>query len=291
MFVAGRGNLGRTLATAFNAAGHPALLTPARKGLPNLVRSLESLPNAIVFLAVPDDALSGVAGRLAEAGGRIPGTVAFVHLSGAQGLSALDALGAEHAVGSFHPLQSFPEPRPPASLRGVVVGIDSSSPALLRRLAALARALGGRPRRVLDADRALYHAAAVFASNYVDVLLAIAVKLLQHAGWGEKEAIAGLLLLTEGMLTTVHKRGPVRALTGPVRRGDVNTVESHLAALAEITGRVRSRKAPPVVDQYRMLGSIALEIAAEAGLEPAAVERMHRALTHQVAATRRRRGQ
>jgi predicted short-subunit dehydrogenase-like oxidoreductase (DUF2520 family) len=258
-----------------------------------------------VFLAVPDDALSSVAERLAQAGGRVPGTVAFVHLSGAQQLSVLGPLGAKHPVASFHPLQSFPEPRPPASLHGVVVGIDASSPALLRRLAALARALGARPKRVTDAERALYHAAAVFASNYVDVLLATAVRLLQLAGWSEKEAIAGLLPLTEGMLATVHRRGPVRALTGPVRRGDVKTVERHLAALSELPVRAHpahhERGEPQggasfptsgkaLADQYRMLGSIALEIAAEAGLEPAAVERMRRALTHQAAATRRRRG-
>ena len=236
----------------------------------------------MVFLAVPDDALSSVAARLAEAGGGIPGTVAFVHLSGAQQLSALDPLGARHPVGSFHPLQSFPEPRSPVSLVGVVIGIDATSPALLRRLASLARALGARPKRVSDSERALYHAAAVFASNYVDVLLGTAVKLLQLAGWSEKEAASGLLPLTEGVLTTVRKRGPIRALTGPVRRGDVNTVERHLAALSALPIR-------PVADQYRMLGLIALEMAVEAGLEPAAAERMRRALT-QAAATRRRRG-
>ena len=239
-------------------------------------------------MAVPDDALVTFAGRLAEAGGRIPETVAFVHLSGAQQLNALDPLRAKHPVGSFHPLQSFPEPRPPASLHGVVVGIDASTPALLRCLASLARALGARPKQVSDSQRALYHAAAVFASNYVDVLLGTAVKLLQLAGWSEKEAIAGLLPLTEGTLATVRERGPVRALTGPVLRGDVNTVERHLGALAELAGSARSSTAPPVVDQYRMLGLIALELAVEAGLEPAAAERMQRALT-QKAATRRRR--
>ncbi|HEY8865118.1 MAG TPA: DUF2520 domain-containing protein [Candidatus Dormibacteraeota bacterium] len=228
-----------------------------------------------------------VAGRLAGTGGRIPGTVAFVHLSGAQQLNALDPLGVSHPVGSFHPLQSFPEPRPPASLHGVVVGVDASTAALLRRLASLARALGARPKQVSDSQRALYHAAAVFASNYVDVLLGTAVRLLQLAGWSEKEAVSGLLPLTEGVLTTLHRRGPVQALTGPVRRGDVHTVERHLAALSKLAGSARSRSAPPVADQYRMLGLIALEIAVEAGLEPAAAERMQRALT-QAAATRRR---
>jgi predicted short-subunit dehydrogenase-like oxidoreductase (DUF2520 family) len=76
----------------------------------------------------------------------------------------------------------------------------------------------------------------------------------------------------------VRKRGVVAALTGPVRRGDVNTVERHLASLSG-----------PAADLYRMLGLIALEIAVEAGLEPAAAERMQRALTEKTAATRRRR--
>ncbi|MDQ2942547.1 MAG: DUF2520 domain-containing protein, partial [Candidatus Dormibacteraeota bacterium] len=71
-----------------------------------------------MFLAVPDDAVSALAGRLAESGGRIPDTVAFVHLSGALQLNALEPLASRHPVGSFHPLQSFPEPRPPAWFYG-----------------------------------------------------------------------------------------------------------------------------------------------------------------------------
>ena len=252
---------------------------PARRGLPGLIRSLKSLPNAIVFLSVPDDAVSTVAGKLAEAGARIPETVAFVHLSGALQLNALEPLRARHSVGSFHPLQSFPEQRPPSSLRGIVVAVDASTTALRRRLAGLARALGAKPRHVEDSQRALYHAAAVFASNYIDVMLAKAVELLREAGWSEREAIEGVVPLADGVLASVRARGPVAALTGPVRRGDVNTVARHLATL---------RRAP-VAHLYRMLGLIALEIAVEAGLEPAAAERMHRALTQKAAATRRRR--
>jgi predicted short-subunit dehydrogenase-like oxidoreductase (DUF2520 family) len=200
---------------------------------------------------VPDDAVLPTAGALALAGRPVPESAAFVHLSGALPLGALEPLRTTHLVGSFHPLQSFPEPRAPTSLRGIVVAVDASGPALLRRLNALARAVGARPKRVGDGQRVLYHAAAVFASNYVDVLLGEGVQLLRSAGWSEKEATAGLLALTEGTL------------------------------LAAFSG--------PVADIYRMLGLIALEIAKEAGLEPAAAERMHRALTEKTAATRRRR--
>src|SRR5450759_5520261 len=101
LIVVGRGNLGRTLAGAFKAAGRRAELRPARRGIPGLVRGLESSPDAIVFLAVPDDALLPIAERLAGAGRRIPQTVAFVHLSGALPLGALEPLRARHSIGSF----------------------------------------------------------------------------------------------------------------------------------------------------------------------------------------------
>jgi predicted short-subunit dehydrogenase-like oxidoreductase (DUF2520 family) len=266
----GRGNLGQSLERAFRATGHDTSLVLGRTGF-------TKLPSfGIVFLAVPDQAIDEVAATISrlEPSPRL----SFVHLSGALGLSALDAL-RDHSVGSFHPLQSFPAPRDPEAFRGITVAVDASTPALMRRLRALARAVGARPKHVDDSQRALYHTAAVFASNYVDVVLAKAVGLLQQAGWSEKEATEGLLPLAEGALSNVRERGPVAALTGPVRRGDVATVERHLSAL----------HGAPVEGLYRMLGLIALELAKEAGLEPAAARRMQRALTEKSAATRRRR--
>jgi len=230
----------------------------------------------IVFLAVPDQAVGEVAVAIARL--KPPSRVNFVHVSGALGLGALDAL-RDHPVGSFHPLQSFPAPRDPEAFRGITVAVDASTPTLMRRLRVLARAIGARPKHVDDSRRALYHAAAVFASNYVDAVLGDAVNVLRAAGWTEREAISGLLPLTEGTLANVRQRGPVRALTGPIRRGDVETVKRHLEALDGL-----DRAA-----EYRMLGLIALEIAVEAGLEPAAAGRMRRALTEKSAATRRRR--
>lgn len=257
------------------------LLTRARGGAPLLVRSLRSRPRATVFLTVPDDAITSVAREVAAAGDVRP-SVAFVHCSGALGLVALGALGVKHATGSFHPLQSFPEPRAPEAFQGSVVAIDSSSEALRRRLSRLARHLGARPRRVTDADRVVYHAAAVFASNYLVALAAEAVGLLETIGWSEREAVHGLVPLMEGVLAVVAERGPSAALTGPIRRGDAETVTRHLEALAGFDSNRAERL-------YRMLGQIALEIAKSEGLDPTAAERVNRALTRNVAATRRRR--
>jgi predicted short-subunit dehydrogenase-like oxidoreductase (DUF2520 family) len=160
------------------------------------------------------------------------------------------------------------------------VGIDASTAPLLLRLERLARDLGAKPRSVAETERVIYHAAAVFASNYLVALAGVAVEMLESIGWSEGEAVAGLVPLMEGALAEVARRGPVGALTGPIRRGDVETVTRHLEALA---GRRR------MADLYRMLGATALEIATEAGLEPLAAGRVKRALTRNVAATRRRR--
>lgn len=229
----------------------------------------------IVFLAVPDGAVRELGGGLAAA----PAAVSFVHVSGALGLEALEALRTRHAIGSFHPLQSFPMPRPPSAFTGITVAIDASSPSLARRLRALARLLGAKPKQVGDDDRVLYHAAAVFASNYLDVVVAGAVRLLKEIGWTEASSVAALMPLIEGAVANIGRRGPVKALTGPIRRGDVETVGRHLRALERVG----------LADEYRMLGTIALEIAEEAGLDPATAERMRRALTQKRAATQRRR--
>jgi predicted short-subunit dehydrogenase-like oxidoreductase (DUF2520 family) len=269
------------------AAGHEVRLVSARIGLAALVRNLDSKRPAVVFLAVPDDVVSDVAGKLAAAGRDIPETVAFVHASGALELAALAPLRRRHSVGSFHPLRSFPEPGPPESFRGIVIAVDASSESLLRVLNRIARDLGAKPKRVDDAHRAVYHAAAVFASNYVVSLLAEAVRLLEDSGWTEKEALEGLVPLAQGALANVQRRGPIAALTGPIRRGDAETVRRHLNALAQLEAHARPGETRKT-DVYRMLGHVALEIAQDAGLEPAAAEQTRRALTRKVAATRRR---
>ena len=236
-----------------------------------------------MFLAVPDSAVAEIAAKIA--GQDLTPRQSFVHLSGALGLDSLSALRG-NPVGSFHPLQSFPAPRDPQAFRGITVAVDASTPALMKRLRALARAVGATPRHVDDSQRAIYHAAAVFASNYVDALLGEAVKLLRAAGWSSDQAISALLPLAEGTLANARDRGPVRALTGPVRRGDVGTVKRHLEALDRLD---QGPTTPQAGKTYRMLGEIALELAKEAGLEPAAAGRMQRALTEKSAATRRRR--
>ena len=260
--VAGRGNLGHSLARALKAR-----LVPARVGF--------RLPQAgILFLTVPDGAVRDVADRIAK---MAPSpALAVVHCSGALGLEVLDAL-RENPRGSFHPLQSFPEPRAPSAFRGITVAVDATTPALERRLRALARGFGAKPRHVGASERVAYHAAAVFASNFVDVVVAEAIGLLSQVGWSEKESLDALMPLVQGGVDNIRRRGTTRALTGPIRRGDAETVARHVAVMDN-------------PDLYRMLALVGLEIATKAGLDPAAAERTRRALTRDVAATQRRSG-
>jgi len=222
-----------------------------------------------------------------------PAELAIVHVSGALGLDALDALGA-HPVGSFHPLQSFPAPRDPAAFRGITIAVDASTASLRRRLALLAREVGARPKHVTARERAVYHAAAVYASNFVDVVIAEAVRLLTRIGWSGDEATRALMPLVDGAVANIRKRGAVQALTGPIRRGDADTVKRHMDALRKLgSGPSGPSGHLPMNGEetyrvYRMLGLVALQIAIEAGLDPAAAERTRRALTRNVAATRRR---
>jgi len=243
---------------------------------------------------VPDGAVADMAARIAAM--HPPRRLAIVHLSGARGLDEVAAV-APNPRGSFHPLQSFPMPRPPSAFRGITIAVDATSSALERRLRALARGLGATPKHVGDGERVLYHAAAVFASNFLDVVVGEGVQLLRRLGWSEEEATRALLPLVDGAVDNIRSRGVVGALTGPIRRGDAETVARHLAALvpsgpSDPSGAARHlpMNGEEIFKLYRMLGLVALRIAREAGLDPAAAERTRRALTRNVAATRRRSG-
>jgi predicted short-subunit dehydrogenase-like oxidoreductase (DUF2520 family) len=265
------------LVQALNAAGHQARLVRARGGVSRLAQVGYG---SILFLAVPDGVVSSFAAELARL--PISHRASIVHVSGTLGLDALASLRPRHPIGSFHPLQSFPAPRTPDSFRGITVAVDASTPSLRRRLAKLARDIGARPRHVDDRQRALYHASAVFASNFLIAVVYEGVRSLEELGWPRADAERALIPLVEGAVANLRRLGTVKALTGPIKRGDVDTVERHLKALHGV------RRRPQLEAIYRMLGQVALEIAREAGLQPAAAERIKRALTRKVAATRRR---
>jgi predicted short-subunit dehydrogenase-like oxidoreductase (DUF2520 family) len=177
----------------------------------------------LVVVATPDGAIADTAAALA--GGARSGAL-VVHLSGACPLEELDKLRHDRPdveTGTLHPLQSLPSVELGiARLPGSWCAVDGS-PAVER----LALTLGMRPFRVAGAQRATYHAAATIASNHLVALLGQAVRVAESAGVPPE----ALLPLVRASVDNVDALGAAEALTGPVVRGDADTVARHLEAL------------------------------------------------------------
>jgi predicted short-subunit dehydrogenase-like oxidoreductase (DUF2520 family) len=211
-----------------------------------------------VLLAVPDQAIPAVAARLAEL--PLPPGIPVLHLSGSVEIEALAPLArAGHPAGGVHPLCAVADPVEGADrLRGATFGVEGEGAA--RALAErIVRAAGGTALELAPGSRTAYHAAAVFASNYVVGLLAVAERLMERAGIPAERARPALAGLASGAVDNVRDRGPAAALTGPVARGDAETVARHLARLSGDERRL-----------YSLLAAEALGLARAQGLDAAA---------------------
>jgi predicted short-subunit dehydrogenase-like oxidoreductase (DUF2520 family) len=211
----------------------------------------------IVLLTVPDDAIGVVADEIASRDGFRAGQV-VAHLSGTRGLDVLaPALEAGAGVACLHPIQSFASAAHARKvLPGTFFGVTADGEArdVANEIVSL---LGGVSVDVRDEQKTLYHAAAVVASNYLVALEDIAASLLVEAGFDEGTASRALFPLVRGTVANIREFGTARALTGPVARGDVETVRIHLDALAALSAdRLR---------MYKVLGRHALTIAWESG--------------------------
>jgi len=185
-----------------------------------------------VILSVPDAVLPEVAMAL-SARGRAPGGCAAFHTSGALGADPLGPLHERgYAVGTLHPLRAVATPGATGQGFRRTSFAVSGSPDALRVAGRIVALVGGSLLKVPTNRRPLYHAAAVLASNYLVVLLHEAVGLLEQAGASREEAERALASLALGTVENVVELGLDRALTGPLLRGDVETVELHLRTLS-----------------------------------------------------------
>jgi predicted short-subunit dehydrogenase-like oxidoreductase (DUF2520 family) len=213
---------------------------------------------SMVILAVPDSALAEVAHDLANAGPAPPACVAL-HLAGAISTEVLAPLHAQqYAVGSLHPLQAIADPWHSGDrLIGAAYAL-AGEPAAIAAGRRLVSALGGLPLIIAPTKRQIYHASAVVASNYLIALLAFAVRLMMEAGVSEHDSLSALLPLVHGTLENLEQLGVSAALTGPIARGDADTVRLHLARLSDSDRTL-----------YCRLGLELLRVARGAGLDAA----------------------
>ena len=266
VFVMGAGRAGRGLARALRASGIDIVGlhgTRAEESTTEGVITAGQIPPRIadadvILVTVQDSRLERALDELASA--PLAADAVVLHASGSSDPSALGRLrAAGHACGTFHPLVSLAEPARAAEQLGRSwIGIDGDDRA---RAAAtlLARTLGARVLVIPDGQKGRYHAAAVFAANFPTVLAAIAIRLLREAGIAERDGWAALRGLMSATVANLQEGDPAGVLTGPVVRGDVDTVTRHLGALADD---------PFAIDAYIVLSRAALPLAEQAGTDP-----------------------
>ena len=187
----------------------------------------------VVFLTTPDGVIESVCDAISRQDGFSPDAV-VLHCAGAHAstiLSSARRCGA--SIGSMHPLQSFASVDISQNpFKGIRVAIEGDSKAV-SIAAEMAGDLEALPLRIITEGKPLYHAAAVVASNFLVTLMGVAFRLIQQAGVSPEEAFPVLKPLIEGTLSNIDRVGIENALTGPVVRGDVQTVETHIRAIGQ----------------------------------------------------------
>lgn len=224
----------------------------------------------MVFLALPDDAIAPMATRLRQEGLVRPDTV-LVHFSGIHDSSILEGEGTPVRGLAIHPMQSFADAViGMRNLPGSLFAIEGDA-SLIPLARELVDDMGGLPFILTREQKPLYHAAACTASNFLVTLVATAGEMLSYCGIDAKDAGRLFAPLLSGTVKNLSTLGPQSALTGPIVRGDILTVEKHLAALEALPEEVRRI--------YRLMGEKTVDLAEESGrLEADKAEALRRLL-------------
>jgi len=269
--IAGAGRVAQALGRLLLEAGEPVVcvasrdLHRARAAAKFIGPGVEAFVYADVpggisrwLVAVADRGLTEVATVLSKH----TGISIAIHPSGASGPEVLAPLRERGvACGTLHPLQTVVEgPAGVAALRGAAFAIlgDPEATAWAEQIAVLA---GGEILRIPSELRPLYHAAAIMASNYVIALADAAQTLMECVGVEKSAALRALAPIMRAAVENAVTRGPVAALTGPIERGDIKTVESHLKALSSAPERIQRL--------YRAAGLQTIDVAQRRGLSAA----------------------
>jgi predicted short-subunit dehydrogenase-like oxidoreductase (DUF2520 family) len=262
----GAGMTGTALAARLWQRGYPVVAVSSRSL--DSARRLASFVNSctvcdspqqvadlasVVFITTPDDVISDIAAAIKWR----PGQVA-VHCSGVHSTDILEpALRSGAHTCCLHPLQTF------AGIQEAIDNISGSTFALegdeagLAAAREMAQALDGNIILLKAGDKVKYHIAAVTLSNYLVALMKTSADLWQSFGIPQDEAVKALLPLLKGTVRNIERVGIPGCLTGPIARGDVETVRKHMAELG--------KEHAASTDIYRVMGLKTLEIALAKG--------------------------
>jgi len=212
---------------------------------------------AWVLITTPDRAIKETCDKVAAAGGFDRGCL-VVHFSGALGSDVLaSARDAGARVVSIHPIQSL------ASVKEAVENLPGSyfsiegDPAAMSEAREIVKYLSGMVVEIPSDRKALYHAGAAIASNYLVTVVDFAMTAYEALGMDRREALKAVMPLIRGTVNNIERVGVPDALTGPVARGDVETVKGHIEAL--------KKAMPDMVRLYCELGKHAVSVGRAKG--------------------------
>lgn len=282
--IVGAGVIGTSLGLLLQRAGHTLTALASRtkrraQAASALLGGVEVVGDPglavlgadVALLAVPDRAIEDVVAQLV-AGGALRRSAVVAHLAGglpAEILAPVRSVGA--FAGALHPLQTFASVETAVRLLPETYFFVEGDDPAVEVLQSLVVTLGARSLPLAPGRKSLYHAGAVAASNFVVTLVDFAVRLLVMAGVPAEEALPALLPLLKGTLANLESVGLPGALTGPIARGDVPTVERHLDALGAAPGNL--------LRLYRELARKTVEVAeAKGGLSEAQADRLRHLL-------------
>ena len=279
--IVGAGALGSTLARAMQHVGYHVTAVASRTNASSerLATELDccavmATPQDVadrcdvVFLTVPDVSIKAIATATRWRSGQ-----PVVHCSGASSLAPLSfAKDSGALVGAFHPLQTFGGSDGKLDvLRNIAYAVEAESP-LHKELETLATDLGGWPIALAAEDRVMYHTSAIAACGLVATLVKLSADLWSDFAESRDEGLRALLPLVRSTLDGIEQRGFPNVLTGPMVRGDVATVASHIEAL--------TTRAPGFQSVYSHLALASLPIAkAKGGLGAHEEEQLRELLT------------
>ena len=284
----GAGVLGNGLALALAAKDYRVIAVYSRSvnsaqrladQLPGcrVVGSGQELAEAVdlAFITTPDSAISEIAASVAWRRGQ-----GVVHCCGAASTELLKPASDQGAVaGALHPFQTFGGVTDTAAAASRLSGVTFAVAGqgwLTDFLWDLAKEIGGRPVSIPDADRDLYHAAAALGCGHLTALLQAVVQVWQAMGFSSQQAMQILYPLCRATLDTVVENGAAASATGPVIRGDVGTLHSHLEALF--------LRLPELVPIYGALAAASLPLAASRGAGPSQITAMQELVDHYTSA-------
>jgi predicted short-subunit dehydrogenase-like oxidoreductase (DUF2520 family) len=191
----------------------------------------------IILICTPDDSIEVVCRQIVSSI-VTSGTASqsyekplFIHFSGSKSLKILNsAQDTGYSTASIHPMKSFASiENSIRTLKNTIFGLTYSNEISKKISLYIIKILGGIALEVDDNKKPLYHAAACVASNYLVSLINYAAKIYKYIGIEGKDSLAGIISLSEGTLENIKNMGTKKSLTGPIARGDIGTIEEHMA--------------------------------------------------------------